>query len=117
MYASNSTNDRNIRFLLDPPGLPSTSALPRASTPAGTGVGVATTSVGSSAGPAFLLPVLANKFYAVAVGRVPGVYLTWADTLIQVERFPNCLHAKFPSARPVSFCFSLFTFGLQPAPA
>ncbi|GMF13214.1 unnamed protein product [Phytophthora lilii] len=34
-------------------------------------------------------------FYAVKVGRIPGVYTTWAEAEQQVQGFPNAKHKKF----------------------
>ena len=42
-------------------------------------------------------PVSRKKlaFYAVRVGRKPGVYTSWADAAPQVKRFPNAEYRKF----------------------
>lgn len=37
-----------------------------------------------------------NKYYAVAAGRVPGIYETWADCETQVKGFPGALFKGFP---------------------
>lgn len=36
------------------------------------------------------------SFYAVAVGRNPGIYLTWAKAEIEVKGFPGAKYRKFP---------------------
>lgn len=36
-------------------------------------------------------------FYAVKVGRVPGVYTSWDDCKAQVDGFPNAAYQKFKS--------------------
>ncbi|KAJ2768390.1 hypothetical protein IWQ56_002292 [Coemansia nantahalensis] len=38
----------------------------------------------------------AVSYYAVRVGRRPGVYRTWAECKAQTERFPGAVHKKFP---------------------
>ena len=37
------------------------------------------------------------KFYAVKVGRVPGVYRTWGECQKQVSGYPGALFKSFPS--------------------
>lgn len=37
------------------------------------------------------------KFYAVRVGRKPGIYHTWADCLNQVRGFPKSIFKSFPT--------------------
>lgn len=37
-----------------------------------------------------------NKYYAVAAGRVPGIYETWADCEAQVKGFPGASFKGFP---------------------
>lgn len=37
-----------------------------------------------------------NKYYAVAVGRVPGIYESWPDCQAQVNGFPNATFKGFP---------------------
>ncbi|KAL9101525.1 MAG: hypothetical protein Q9163_003221 [Psora crenata] len=39
------------------------------------------------------------KFYAVRVGRRPGVYSTWADCIKQVKGFKKALFKSFPTLR------------------
>lgn len=36
-----------------------------------------------------------NQYYAVKVGRKPGVYYTWAECKKQVDKFPNADFKKF----------------------
>ncbi|GAA5842167.1 hypothetical protein JCM3766R1_000024 [Sporobolomyces carnicolor] len=36
-------------------------------------------------------------FYAVRVGREPGVYLTWEQCSAQVKGYSGCIHKKFPT--------------------
>lgn len=36
-----------------------------------------------------------NKFYAVRIGRVPGVYSTWDEAKAQVDGFKGAVHASF----------------------
>jgi ribonuclease HI len=38
---------------------------------------------------------MSNSFYAVCVGRVPGVYITWDDCRAQVNGYPKCKYKKF----------------------
>lgn len=38
-----------------------------------------------------------KKYYGVKVGRVPGVYLTWAECEKQVKGFPGALFKSFPT--------------------
>jgi ribonuclease HI len=38
----------------------------------------------------------APKFYAVRVGKVPGIYHTWADCLDQVRGYPKAMFKSFP---------------------
>lgn len=35
-------------------------------------------------------------FYAVAIGRNPGIYLSWAKTEVEVKGFPGAKYKKFP---------------------
>lgn len=39
-----------------------------------------------------------QRYYAVAVGRVPGVYLSWRDAANQVVGFPGNIHRSFTDA-------------------
>jgi ribonuclease HI len=39
--------------------------------------------------------VVANMYYAVAIGRQPGIYRSWADTKKQVDGFKNPKYRKF----------------------
>ena len=36
-----------------------------------------------------------GKYFAVARGRAPGIYLTWEECNAQVFRFPNARHKSF----------------------
>ena len=38
-----------------------------------------------------------NKFYAVRVGRTPGVYNTWAECESQVKQYPGAIFKSFAS--------------------
>lgn len=40
---------------------------------------------------------LAQKFYAVRVGRHPGIYRTWPETQKQVSGFPGAQYKSFPT--------------------
>ena len=40
---------------------------------------------------------MAKKFYAVRNGRVPGVYITWADCEKQVKGFGGAIYKAFPT--------------------
>lgn len=40
-----------------------------------------------------------NKYYAVAAGRVPGIYETWADCEAQVKGFPGASFKGFPDKK------------------
>ena len=40
---------------------------------------------------------MAKKFYAVRNGRVPGVYMTWADCEKQVKGFGGAIYKSFPT--------------------
>jgi viroplasmin and RNaseH domain-containing protein len=36
-----------------------------------------------------------NKYYAVANGRVPGIYYTWDECFQQVNKFRHCRFKSF----------------------
>lgn len=38
---------------------------------------------------------MAKKYYAVAKGKTPGIYLTWEDCRAQVEHFPGAVYKGF----------------------
>lgn len=38
----------------------------------------------------------ANMYYVVKVGRVKGIYRTWAECQAQVQGYPNAVYKKFP---------------------
>ena len=40
---------------------------------------------------------MANKFYAVRVGRLPGVYATWDECKSQVNGYPGAKYKSFPT--------------------
>ena len=40
---------------------------------------------------------MAQKYYAVAKGRVSGIYLTWAECKAQVEHFSGAVYKSFPT--------------------
>ncbi|KAH7099770.1 ribonuclease H-like domain-containing protein [Auriculariales sp. MPI-PUGE-AT-0066] len=42
------------------------------------------------------MPKANKNFYAVARGRVPGIYLTWEECKLQIDGIPN-RHKKFPT--------------------
>lgn len=37
------------------------------------------------------------KFYAVRVGKKPGIYTTWAEAELQVKGYPGAKHKSFPT--------------------
>ena len=38
---------------------------------------------------------MAKKYYAVAVGKTPGIYYTWDDCKVQVDQFPGAVYKSF----------------------
>lgn len=38
---------------------------------------------------------MAKKYYAVAVGKTPGIYFTWDDCKAQVDQFPGAVYKGF----------------------
>lgn len=38
-----------------------------------------------------------KKYYAVKVGRVPGVYVTWKDCKRQIDKFSGAIYKSFPT--------------------
>ena len=40
---------------------------------------------------------MAKKYYAVRVGKTPGIYMTWDDCKIQVEGYPGAVYKGFAS--------------------
>lgn len=36
-----------------------------------------------------------KKFYAVKVGKIPGIYGTWSETEEQVKGFPGAVYKSF----------------------
>ena len=41
---------------------------------------------------------MAGKFYAVKVGRTPGIYITWEDCKTQVEGYPGATYKSVKTA-------------------
>ena len=41
------------------------------------------------------MPPKGPSYYAVRVGREPGIYNTWAETEAQVKGYPGAIHKKF----------------------
>lgn len=35
------------------------------------------------------------KYYAVKVGRKPGLYTTWSECTMQVNKFPGAIYQSF----------------------
>lgn len=40
---------------------------------------------------------MAKKYYAVAKGRIPGIYFTWEDCKAQIEHFSGAVYKGFPT--------------------
>jgi ribonuclease HI len=40
-----------------------------------------------------------KKYYAVRIGRVPGVYETWIECEKQVKRYPGAVYKAFTSKK------------------
>lgn len=40
---------------------------------------------------------MAQKFYAVKVGKTPGIYRTWDQCKAQVHHFPGAIYKSFPT--------------------
>lgn len=40
---------------------------------------------------------MAKKYYAVRVGKTPGIYLTWDDCKAMVDGFPGAKYKSFPT--------------------
>lgn len=40
---------------------------------------------------------MAKKYYAVRVGKVPGIYLTWNDCKAMVDGYPGAKYKSFPT--------------------
>lgn len=38
---------------------------------------------------------MANKYYAVKVGRIPGIYQTWDETKEQINGYSGAVYKKF----------------------
>ena len=45
-----------------------------------------------------LIYIMAGKFYAVRVGRTPGIYNSWDDCKAQTDGFPNATYKSFKTA-------------------
>ena len=41
------------------------------------------------------MPKEKSKYYAVKVGRVPGIYSSWDECLEQVNKYPKAKFKKF----------------------
>ena len=46
-----------------------------------------------------------RKFYAVFVGRVPGVYTNWDEAQAQVENFPGAKYRSYDSCEDATLAF------------
>lgn len=57
-----------------------------------------------------------SYFYAVRVGRRPGIYPTWDEAKVQVYRFPAAEHQKFASF-PLAYEYLRVRCPLPPTPA
>lgn len=40
---------------------------------------------------------MAKKYYAVAKGKTPGIYLTWGDCKAQIDHFSGAVYKGFPT--------------------
>ncbi len=40
-----------------------------------------------------------SKYYAVKIGRVPGIYRSWSECEKQVKGFPDCCHKSFKNLK------------------
>lgn len=45
-----------------------------------------------------LIYIMAGKFYAVRIGRTPGIYNSWDDCKAQTDGFPNATYKSFKTA-------------------
>ncbi|CAG8836292.1 12191_t:CDS:2, partial [Racocetra persica] len=41
------------------------------------------------------MPKTKPGYYAIRKGRKPGIYLTWDECKVQVNKFPNAVYKKF----------------------
>lgn len=48
---------------------------------------------------------MANKFYVVKKGRVPGIYTTWAECLRQVDKFAGAVYKSYQSQEEAQEAF------------
>lgn len=78
-----------------PSGFTSVNAVAAAPTPA-SGTTPTTAAIAPSAGTKRKRES-AVKFYAVRIGKSPGIYHTWAECLEQVRGFPKAMFKSFPS--------------------
>jgi len=39
------------------------------------------------------------KYYAVVIGRIPGIYTSWDDAKDQIHKYPNALYKSFNTKR------------------
>lgn len=59
--------------------------------------------------------MMAKKYYAVKIGREPGIYETWDECRKQVTGFPGAIYKSFPTLEE-AYCFMGETDGRK-APA
>ncbi len=38
-----------------------------------------------------------RRYYAVSIGRKPGIYRTWTEAEKQVHGYPKAIHQSFPT--------------------
>ena len=48
---------------------------------------------------------MANKFYVVKKGRVPGIYLSWAECLRQVDAFSGAVYKSYNTRQEAEEAF------------
>lgn len=49
---------------------------------------------------------MANKFYVVKSGRIPGIYTTWAQCLQQVEKFSGAVYKSYTTREEAEEAFA-----------
>lgn len=54
-----------------------------------------------------------NKYYAVTVGRTPGLYTTWDDAKAQVEGFSGAKYKGFPDVESAAKFIAQFNSGVD----
>lgn len=57
-----------------------------------------------------------KKWYAVAVGRIPGIYETWNECSAQVSFFPHAKHKSFPTRQEAETYLKLHPLPPPPSP-